>query len=81
MVALGEVTRAERNTEGRAHAIDLDDEQEPVAELAAECSGSESGATSDDDSDSESEAVMGGRAVSMSPLVMGSQLELSQDYE
>jgi hypothetical protein len=31
----------------------------------------------------ESDAVMGGRAVSMSPLVnvMGLQLELSQDYE
>jgi hypothetical protein len=27
------------------------------------------------------DAVMGGRAVSMSPLVMSSQLELSQDYE
>ena len=83
VVLLGEVTREERDAEGRAEAIDLDDKGTAAAPMAqVEASASDSGDDESEADDSEAEAVGGGdpMAMPMQPL-SDSQFILTQDTE
>ena len=74
MVELFEVTRAQRDAEGRANATDLDAEDDALvhSDAAADMSAD----------DTEDEAVGGGSAEEGAlPPNTGSQLELSQDSD